>query len=555
VLVKPNQGLSESELGKIVGTEGGRARKLTASGLYVVELPGNASEKAVAARLAHNPHLKFAELDKAVAGTFVPNDPYLGSQWHTAKINAPTAWDLATGVGVTIGIADTGVEATHPDLIDRLVAGYNFHDGNTDTSPVTGHGTWVSGTAAATLNNGQGVAAVAGGAKIMPLRVTDTTGYGYWSEIASSITYAADRGVRVISLSFETLLPSAAVMDAAAYMKSKNGLVVIAAGNSGGDPGYARNSNVIAVSATEADDTLASFSSYGSYVTISAPGRNIYTTGLGGTYTQGYGTSFSTPIVAGTVALMMSANPKLANTEIEKLLYANVDDLGTAGWDKYFGYGRVNAGAAVKAAAAAVSTADTQAPSVSIAAPLGSSTVSGVVAVSVSASDNVGVAKVELRVNGSLLTTETVAPFSFSWDSTKVANGMSSLTARACDAAGNCTDSATVAVNVSNTVPVVVTDTTPPSVSLTSPTASATVNKRGSLSITATASDNMGTSGLKQALYIDNKLMTTVSGGSLSYSWNLNKVTSGAHTIKVVATDAAGNSASAGATVTATATK
>jgi hypothetical protein len=389
----------------------------------------------------------------------------------------------------------------------------------------------------------------------MPMRVTDTTGYAYWSSIASAITYAADRGVRVISLSFETLIPSAAVMNAAAYMKSKNGLVIIAAGNSGADPGYARNNHVIAVSATESNDTRASFSSYGSYVTIAAPGRDIYTTGLKGTYTQGYGTSFSTPIVAGTVALMMSANPKLTNTEIEKLLYANVDDLGTSGWDKYFGYGRVNAGAAVKAAAAALSTVDTQAPAVSITAPLGNSTVSGIATVSASASDNVGVAKVELRVNGSLLATDTVAPFSFSWDSKKVANGMANLTARACDAAGNCTNSATVDANVANTTTTIVTDTTPPTVSLTSPTASTTVNKRGTLTITSTASDNSGTSGLKQALYIDSKLMTTVFGGSLSYSWNLNKVSSGARAIKVVATDAAGNSASVGATITAAATK
>lgn len=554
VLVMPNPGLSEAELGKIVGPEGGKARKLTDSGLYVVELPGNASEKAVAARLAHNPHLKFAELDQAVDAAFVPNDPYLGSQWHTARINAPAAWDLATGTGVTIAIADTGVEATHPDLADRLVAGYNFHDSNTNTSPVTGHGTWVSGAAAATLNNGQGVAAVAGGARIMPLRVTDTTGYGYWSEIASAITYAADRGARVISLSFETLLPSSAVMNAAAYMKSKNGLVVIAAGNSGADPGYARNSNVIAVSATERDDTLASFSSYGSYVTIAAPGRDVYTTGLNGTYTLGYGTSFSAPIVAGTVALMMAANPKLSNAGIEKLLYANVDDLGTAGWDKYFGYGRVNAGAAVAAAAAAVSTTDTQAPAVAIDSPTANTSVSGVVPVGVSASDNVGVTKVELRVNGSLLATDTTAPYAFSWDSTKVANGMATLQARAYDAAGNAVSSASVAVNVANSS-VVTTDTTPPSVSLTSPAASTTVKGRGSLTITSTASDNMGASGLKQALYIDNKLMTSVSGGALSYSWNLNKVSSGAHTINVVATDAAGNSAAAGATVTATAAK
>lgn len=555
VLVMPNPGLSEGELAKIVGPEGGKAKKLTSSGLYMVELPGNASEKAIAARLAHNPHLKFAELDRAVEPSFVPNDPYLGSQWHTARINAPAAWDVAAGAGVTIAIADTGVEATHPDLANQLVAGYNFHDGNTNTSPVTGHGTWVSGAAAATLNNGVGVAAVAGGARIMPLRVTDTTGYGYWSEIASAITYAADRGVRVISLSFETLIPSAAVMNAAAYMKSKNGLVVIAAGNSGGDPGHARNANVIAVSATESDDTRASFSSYGSYVTIAAPGRNVWTTDLNGAYAMGYGTSFSAPIVAGTVALMMSANPKLTSAEIETLLYANVDDLGAAGWDPYFGYGRVNAGAAVKAAAAAVSTVDAQAPAVSVTAPLGSSSVSGVTVVNVAASDNVGVARVELRVNGSLLGTDTAAPFSFSWDTTKVANGMATLQAMAYDAAGNAASSTATAVNVANAPPVVVTDTTPPRVSLTSPGTNTTVKKKGKLTISSTASDNSGTSGLKQTLYIDNKLVVTASGSSLSYSWNLNPVSSGAHTITVVATDAAGNSASAGATVTAAASK
>lgn len=555
ILVLPNAGLSEDKIDQLVKAQGGkRSQRVGQSDLRIVDVPPGL-EKQMTEKLKNNPHFKFAELDRMVEPAFVPNDPYLGSQWHTTKINAAAAWDLATGAGVIIAIADTGIEATHPDLIDRLVAGYNFHDNNTNTSPINGHGTWVAGSAAATMNNGKGVAAVAGGAKIMPLRVTDTTGFGYWSEIASAITYAADKGARVISLSFETLLPSSAVMNAAAYMKSKNGLVVIAAGNSGADPGYTRNSDVIAVSATESNDTLASFSSYGNYVTISAPGRNIYTTGLGGTYTQGYGTSFSTPIVAGTVALMMSANPKLTNVEIEKLLYANVDDLGGAGWDKYFGYGRVNAGSAVKAAAAAVSSADVQAPAVTIASPTASVSVGGLVPVTVSASDNVGVTRVELRANGSLLATAATAPYVFSWDSTRFANGMVNLTARACDASANCADSAAVTVNVSNTVAPVVADTVPPSVSLTSPSASVTVNKRGSLTITSAASDNMGSSGLKQALYIDSKLVTTVSGSTLSYSWNLNKVTSGAHSIKVVATDAAGNSASVGTTVTASAAK
>jgi thermitase len=268
---------------------------------------------------------------------------------------------------------------------------------------------------------------------------------------------------------------------------------------------------------------------------------------VGGKYTQGVGTSFSSPIVAGTVALMMSANPKLSNTDVEKLLYSTAVDLGTAGRDVYFGYGRVDAGAAVKAAAAATVTSDTQAPAVSIGSPTASATVSSLVAVSATATDNVGVTKVELRVNGVLVGTDSASPYAFSWDSTTVANGMATLQARAYDAAGNVASSSSVSVNVANTAKLA--DVTPPVVSITSPTAS-TVRPKGSVTITASATDNMGTSGLKQALYIDNVLKTTVTGGSLSYSWSLNKVSYGVHAIKVVATDAAGNSSSASSTVT-----
>ena len=381
---------------------------------------------------------------------------------------------------------------------------------------------------------------MAGGVKIMPLRVVDSSGVGYWSSIASAITYAADKGVRVANASFEKLLGSSSVMSAAAYMKSKGGLVVVSAGNNGVNEGLTPNTSVIPVSATDSNDLFTSWSSYGNYVAISAPGVQIYTTGLGGTYVQGQGTSFSSPIVAATIALMMSANPKLSSTDVEKLLFSTAVDLGAAGRDIYYGYGRVDAGAAVKAAAAATTTADTQAPTASIAAPLVSSTVSGLVPVNVTATDNVGVAKVELRVNGSLVATDTASPYSFSWDSTKVANGMANLTATAYDAASNSATSTSVSVNVANTV---VADMTPPSVVITSPTASA-VKGIGSVTIAASASDNSGTAGLRQSLYIDNVLKATVTGGSLSYSWNLKGVATGSHSIKVVATDAAGNGTS-----------
>src|SRR6185369_1486867 len=150
---------------------------------------------------------------------------------------------------------------------------------------------------------------------------------------------------------------------------------------------------------------------------------------VGGGYSTAWGTSFSSPIVAATVALMMSANPKLSSTQIESLLYSTATDLGAPGRDIYYGYGRVNAAAAVQAALGATTTVDTQPPTASISAPGSSVTVSGLVPVSVSANDNVGVTKVELRVNGWAVATDTMAPYGFSWDSTTVANGMATLSA------------------------------------------------------------------------------------------------------------------------------
>jgi len=505
ILLMPRPGLPEAELAKIVGVHGGKARKITSSGLHVVELPPNASEQAVVNFLAHHPHLKFAELDQKVTANLTPNDPYFGSEWHAAKIGAPTAWDSSNGAGVTIAILDSGVDGTHPDLSAQMVPGWNFYDNNSNTSDVYGHGTQTAGTAAATNNNGMGVAAIAGGAKIMPIRIADASGTGYWSMIAQGISYAVDHGARVASISFDNLLSSSSILTAAQHMKSKNGLVVIAAGNCGCSPNLTPSAAVIPVSATDSNDQMTAWSSYGSYVAMSAPGVSIYTTTVGGGYGQVSGTSFSSPIVAATVALMMSANPRLANTKIESLLYSTATDLGPSGRDIYFGYGRVNAAAAAQAALGAATTVDSQAPTASLTSPSASVTVSGLVPVDVAATDNVAVTKVELRVNGATVAADTMSPYSFSWDSTTAANGIASLTAIAYDAAGNSTSSASVSVNVANatiSVPPPVTDSTAPAVHILSPS-SGSIKAKGSVTISASASDNSGSAGITQTLYID----------------------------------------------------
>jgi hypothetical protein len=531
ILVQPKPGLPQGELDNILKPHGGKSiGKIEAINVHIVQLPANASEKAVAALLSKNPHLKFAERDMLAKPAGTANDPYFGSAWHLSKIQAPTAWDSSGGAGVTVAVMDSGVDASHPDLAGQLVSGWNFYDNNSNTADVYGHGTKVAGTVAAATNNAVGVASVAGGARIMPIRVTDTSGYGSWSAIASGLTWAADNGARVANLSFYGVETSSSARSAAQYMKNKGGLVVTSAGNYGVEETITPSDTMITVSATDSGDAKTSWSSYGSFVELAAPGAGIWSTTNGGGYASVSGTSFSSPVTAGVVALIMAANPALGATDVQNLLYSKADDLGSSGWDKYYGYGRVNAAAAVQAAKTAVGS-DSQAPSVSISSPVAGSTVSGLVSIGVGASDNVGVSRVDLLVNGTALASDTTSPFGFSWDSTKVADGNATLTAYAYDGAGNYSSSS-VTVKVANVV-----DTVAPTPAISNPGAGAKVS--GNVGIKGAASDNVSVASL--TLYIDGKLVTTASGASLSYNWNTRKAASGTHTLRLDAKDAAGN--------------
>lgn len=535
ILVMPKAGLPDSALAEILKTQGaGKGRRLGKSDLHVVELP-EGTEQQMVERLSRNPHIRFAELDALVSPDFVPDDPYFGSEWHLAKMGTVAAWDMAKGSGVTIAILDTGVDATHPDLASRMVPGWNFYDNTAITSDVHGHGTMVAGTAAATMSNGAGVAGIAGQARIMPIRITSTTGSATYSATASGLTFAADKGARVANISFSGMQRSSSVASAAQYFRSKGGVVTVAAGNSGTlVTDIPVTDAFLAVGGTDSADVKASWSSTGAYVDLAAPGVNIYTTARGGGYTATSGTSVAAPLTAGVAALMMSAKPGITGAQVESLLFSTALDLGAAGKDASYGHGRVNAQAAVAAALNITSpTADTQAPSVAFAAPVASSTVSGLASVSVNATDNVGVARVELRANGLLVASDTAAPFSFSWDTTKVASGMVALEAKAYDAANNAA-TALLSVNVANVV-----DSQAPTVKISNPAAGTSVS--GTVSILVTADDNAGAATLSQRLYLNGQQVASTMGGKLSYGWNTRKAPAGTNTIRAEATDAAGN--------------
>jgi subtilisin family serine protease len=444
LLVMPQVGITSLEVNEIVKEHGGKARRVGGSDLHIVDLSGNASETAIMAKLEHNPKFKFVELDYKVRPDLISNDPYAGSQWHLPVLKTSLAWDTTQGEGVTIAIVDTGVLPTHPDLKNNLVHGWNAYDGNTITNDVHGHGTAVAGVSSAITNNGIGVSGIAGASKIMPIRVADSSGYAYYSTIASGITYAADNGVRVVNCSFGSLFKSSSIQSVGNYLKNKGGLLVISAGNAGVNENAVATSSMIIVSATDSNDSITGWSSYGDMVSVSAPGLGIWTTNSNGSYSSSSGTSFSAPITAGIIALIMSTNPSLDAFQVEKILFSTALDLGSPGKDIYFGHGRINAQAAVNAAKTETPEPiiyDTTPPVVNIVNPINGSKVGKVVQISTSASDNNSPITQSLYIDNKLVSTVTGTSLSYSWNTRKVASGMHTIQVIAKDPSRNISSS------------------------------------------------------------------------------------------------------------------
>jgi subtilisin family serine protease len=504
--------------------------------VLVVSVPENALQRVKSA-LMRNPMVDFVEENAWVSPQVVPNDYYFSFQWHLSKIGAPDAWGISVGSSnVTVAVLDSGVDPSHPDLAGKLLSGWNFYNGNGDTSDVTGHGTAVAGVAAAATNNTVGVAGVGWKCLILPVRVTDENGYASYSLLSKGLVYAADRGARVAVVSFQ-IFNGSALTSAAKYFMDKGGLVFAAGGNTGQFENYTDNPYIISVSGTTSDDK--SWGSYGPYIDLSAPCSAIYTTIKGGGYGDVGGTSFSAPIAAGVAALIFSVNPSLTPSQVEQILEATAVDLGDPGYDIYYGWGRVDAYAALKmASGVSPPPPDTNPPSVKITCPSDGDTVSGAITVKVDASDDSGVSKVELYKNGVLFAVDSEAPYEFYWDTTADPDGVYVLAAKAYDVAGNCGESSSVSVNVVNAK---VLDNNPPSVSIVQPLNGSTVSK--TIDVVASASDESGIS--KVEFYIDGKLAATVSGEPYVYRWNTRSVKNGWHTLTVKAYDKNGNTADA----------
>jgi len=329
-------------------------------------------------------------------GTDPPvDDPHYKYQWNLPLINLPEAWDVTTGSdNVIVAVVDSGVLLSHPDLDGRLTGtGYDFVDKKTGgddpgkKEPGTGrssfHGTHVAGTIAAKTNNNIGVAGVTWKTMIMPVRVMGSGGSGTTYDVRQGIRYAAglsndsnrvpSKPADIINLSLGGSGRSQSDQDVINEVRAKGIFVVAAAGNENTSvPSYpAAYDGVIAVSAVKIDGTRASYSNFGSYVDVAAPGGDSgdvngdgyqdYVLSTGGDdssgsvaykYTFLAGTSMAAPHVAGVAALMKAVYPELSPADMDNLLAIGkiTNDIGDAGKDNYYGYGLINAFKAVAAA-------------------------------------------------------------------------------------------------------------------------------------------------------------------------------------------------------------
>ncbi|MCB1223581.1 MAG: S8 family serine peptidase, partial [Mesotoga sp.] len=298
--------------------------------------------------------------------TTTPNDPSYPVQWNYPVMNLPQAWDYTVGSrSVVVAVIDSGFSTSHPDLSGIFESGYNFIDNNTNVSePNTSedsHGTHVVGTIAALTNNALGVSGVTWGGlgiTLIPIR-----GIKDAAALMNSLIYAVDHGAKIINMSLGGAVDSPAVHDAVKYA-ARNGVVMVAASGNNGDGNIlypARYPETIAVGAIWEDEgtiKISPYSCYGSELDVVAPGRymrsgtdpnGIYSTGWtpsGNTYMYMQGTSMATPHVTGLVALLMGAGLTDPD-DIRNVLHNTAIDLGSPGRDDDYGWGLVDAEAAL----------------------------------------------------------------------------------------------------------------------------------------------------------------------------------------------------------------
>lgn len=349
VVFKP--GVSPQLTSLILAQAGATSRKhLAAANAHSVI----ASSRAVQQILEKSPLVEYVEEDVQVHALETQSIP-----WGISRIHAPEVWNITTADSINVGVIDTGIDLTHDDLIDNIKGGYNAINPALPAQDDNGHGTHVAGTIGA-ANNALGVIGAGPAINLYAIKVLGANGSGYLSDVVEGLDWARTHGIQVVNMSLGTSSYSRALEDAVRRASKAGMVMVAAAGNSGpynNSVNYpARFNWVIAVSALDSANKIASFSSRGSQVDLSAPGVAIPSTYKGNGYATFSGTSMASPHVAAAAALLLSMPKKCDSNgsgycnpdEIKERLESTATDLGSKGKDSLYGAGLINVQAALQ---------------------------------------------------------------------------------------------------------------------------------------------------------------------------------------------------------------
>jgi serine protease len=386
VVVKFRKSVGTSEMKRFKNFHNTRITKQRKYANFVtLSIPAGLEASEFAEKLKYDSRIEYVEANFLAYTQMIPNDPYYQYQWHFDNddyggVEAEGAWDISTGSGVVVAVVDTGIAYENyrqwwrryekaPDLAGTcFIAGYDFVNNDSHANDDEGHGTHVSGTIAQATNNSIGVAGLAHSSCLMPVKVLNNRGSGTYADIAEGIRFATDNGAQVINLSLGGSSDSRVLREAVSYAYNKGVVIVAAAGNNG-EPDLlypaAYDDYVISVGATRYDQTLADYSNYGESLDFVAPGGDLnvdqnddgYKDGvLQQTFDRspsdwGYwfyqGTSMATPHVSATAALVISSGVTNPN-DVRIRLETTAKDLGDSGKDNTFGWGLIDAWAALE---------------------------------------------------------------------------------------------------------------------------------------------------------------------------------------------------------------
>ncbi|MBN2530002.1 MAG: peptidase S8 [Deltaproteobacteria bacterium] len=376
VLVRFKPGVNDSVQRKIHKQLGTRELARLGSMTFVsVSVPKGKSAPGLVRAFAVLPQVAWAQLDYVAHVSAIVNDPFFSYQWHFERIGIPAAWDLApTPENVVVAVLDTGIRIpSGGDGVEILMAGYNAISPGDPPLDGDGHGTHVSGTIAQHTNNMMGVAGMASGVQLLPVKVLDDDGNGFTSWIADGLKYATDQGADVVNMSLGYPLnigdPGPALSEAIQYAHQHGVTLVAATGNDGSKKliSYpAAYDEVIAVGATRFDNTVVRYSNRGEGIDLVAPGGDISVDQNGDGYGDGVlqetfsitngqpvfgyyfyqGTSMAAPHVSGAAALIVAAGIDTPS-DVRFILRQSALDMGARGWDIAYGAGLLNVRKAV----------------------------------------------------------------------------------------------------------------------------------------------------------------------------------------------------------------